>query len=175
MRGVIRALGGLLLLGLAACASEPPATSVGGDGDIAFLQTPISCVPYARAVSGIDIRGDAWTWWGQADGRYLRGRLPRAGAVLVFTRTKRLPHGHVSVVTRVVNAREILVTHANWGSTRGTRGRVTRDVRILDISPGNDWSRIKVWNLEIDDFGLPYAAQGFIYPVTGTMTTASGI
>lgn len=173
MRGVIRSLGALLLLGLAACASEPPATSAGSEGQTAFLQTPISCVPYARAVSGIDIRGDAWTWWGQADGRYLRGRLPRAGAVLVFTRTKRLPRGHVSVVTRVVSAREILVTHANWGSTRGTRGRVTRDVRILDISPGNDWSRIKVWNLEIDDFGLPYAAQGFIYPVTGT-ATASG-
>jgi hypothetical protein len=168
MRGVIRALGTLLLLGLAACASEPPVTIVGSDGQTAFLQTPISCVPYARAVSGIDIRGDAWTWWSQAEGRYLRGQLPRPGAVLVFARTNRLPHGHVSVVTRVISAREILVTHANWGSTHSTRGRVTRDVRILDISPGNDWSRIRVWNLEIDDFGLPYAGQGFIYPGAGT-------
>jgi len=165
----------VLLFGLAACASEPPTTVVGSNGQTALLQTPISCVPYARAVSGIDIRGDAWTWWGQAEGRFLRGPLPRPGAVLVFSRTKRLPNGHVSVVTRVVGAREILVTHANWGSTRATRGRVTRDVRILDISPGNDWSRIRVWNLEIDDFGLPYAAQGFIYPGPRSTTTASGV
>ncbi|MGC8159731.1 hypothetical protein ACP3WZ_24715, partial [Salmonella enterica] len=31
------------------------------------------CVPFARAASGIQIYGDAWTWWGQAAGRYRRG------------------------------------------------------------------------------------------------------
>jgi hypothetical protein len=163
---MIRFLGAVLLLGLAACASRPPAPT-GGEGEFPLLpppSTPLSCVPYARAVSGIDIRGDAWTWWGQAEGRYLRGRQPQPGAVLVFTRTKRLPRGHVSVVTRVVSRREILVTHANWGSSRATRGRVSQNVRIVDISPGNDWSQLKVWNADIDDFGLPYAAQGFIYP-----------
>src|SRR3546814_5614904 len=28
------------------------------------------CVPFARAASGIQIYGDAWTWWGQAEDRY---------------------------------------------------------------------------------------------------------
>ena len=32
------------------------------------------CVPFARAASGIQIYGDAWTWWDQAEGRYQIGR-----------------------------------------------------------------------------------------------------
>jgi hypothetical protein len=38
------------------------------------------CVPFARAASGIQIYGDAWTWWEQADGKYERGTVPRVGA-----------------------------------------------------------------------------------------------
>ena len=30
----------------------------------------LQCVPYARDVTGIDIYGDAHTWWQQAAGRY---------------------------------------------------------------------------------------------------------
>src|SRR6478672_2506999 len=37
------------------------------------------CVPYARDYSGIQIFGDAWTWWTQANGRYARGQLPIRG------------------------------------------------------------------------------------------------
>lgn len=29
----------------------------------------LQCVPYARQISGIQIYGDAWTWWGQAEGK----------------------------------------------------------------------------------------------------------
>jgi surface antigen len=162
----------VLLLALAACASERPVATAApaapaAEPQVAVLppppSEPMQCVPYARQVSGIDLRGDAWTWWGQAKGRYARGKKPRLGAVLVFQKTRALPRGHVSVVTRVVDAREILITHANWSSTSDTRGQVTSDVRVIDISPGNDWSEVRVWNGS--DFGRPYPAAGFIYPV----------
>jgi len=178
MQGMIRGFGGVLLLALAACASErtvataapAPATP---EPQYAVLpppppSEPMQCVPYARQISGIDLRGDAWTWWGQAEGRYARGKRPRLGAVLVFQKTRALPRGHLSVVTRVVDAREILITHANWSSASDTRGQVTSDVRVIDISPGNDWSEVRVWNG--NDFGRPYPARGFVYPVP----TASG-
>ena len=42
------------------------------------------CAPFARMISGISIRGNANTWWSQAAGRYLRGSLPKVGAVLAF-------------------------------------------------------------------------------------------
>jgi hypothetical protein len=168
--GVIRALTGLALLALTACAgaSVPTGTPSPPQQEQALLPLPdgpLECVPYARHVSGIAIRGDAWTWWHQAEPRYARGRAPRPGAVLVFARTRALPRGHVSVVTHVIEAREILVTHANWGSTAATRGLVASAVRVIDISPGNDWSELRVWNGA--GFGRVYPAQGFIYPGVG--------
>src|SRR4051812_27488985 len=60
------------------------------------------CVPFARAASGIQIYGDAWTWWNQAEGKYDRGHAPKVGSVIVFAKTSRLPLGHVAVVSRVV-------------------------------------------------------------------------
>lgn len=157
------------MLALAACAGPPTgpaAPPAAAEPELAALPLPtepLQCVPYARQISGIDLRGDAWTWWGQAAGRYARGKRPRAGAVLVFQRTRMLPRGHLSVVTRIVDTREILITHANWGSTADTRGKVARDVRVIDISPGNDWSELRVWNGS--DFGKAYPAAGFIYRV----------
>ena len=169
--GVIRALIGLALLALSACAGTPtPPTATAAPHQQALLPVPLhdgplECVPYARHVSGIAIRGDAWTWWHQAEPRYVRGKAPRPGAVLVFARTRALPRGHLAVVTDVVGAREILVTHANWGSSAATRGQVASGVRIIDISPGNDWSELRVWNGA--SFGKAYPAQGFIYPGVG--------
>ena len=168
MQGMIRALGGVVLLALAGCASQPTVSTapVEAGPRLALLplpSEPIQCVPYARQVSGIGLRGDAWSWWGQAAGRYERGKKPRLGAVLVFKKTRVLPLGHLSVVTRVVHAREILITHANWASSADTRGRVASDVRVIDVSPGNDWSELRVWNGS--DFGKPYPAASFIYPV----------
>jgi surface antigen len=120
------------------------------------------CVPYARQVTGIEIYGDAWTWWQGAAGLYERGARPLAGAVLVMKRDGRLPHGHVSVVTEIVDAREIRVTHANWGWAGKKRGQVESDVSIIDVSPTNDWSQVKVWNG--GSYGRIYPAYGFIYP-----------
>ncbi|MCQ4161473.1 CHAP domain-containing protein [Roseomonas sp. GC11] len=124
----------------------------------------MTCVPYARARSGIDLRGDAWAWWEAAAGLYDRGHAPRPGSVLVLPRQGRLRDGHLSVVTRVVSAREIRVDHANWASG-AAKGRITRDQPVLDISPANDWSLIKVWYPPAGDYGATtYAARGFIHP-----------
>ena len=124
----------------------------------------MQCVPYARQVSGIELYGDAWRWWEGASGLYERGAAPLPGAVLVMKRDKRMTHGHVAVVTRVVSAREIRITHANWGFAGKPRGQVDRDVAVIDESPANDWSQVRVWNG--GSFGRIYPAHGFIYPRT---------
>ena len=137
MRGMIRALGGLLLLTLAACGGgRPPAPAVAEIAPqiaVPRPSEPLQCVPYARQVSGIDLRGDAWTWWLQAEGRYARGKKPRPGAVLVFRNTRALPRGHLSVVTRMIHAREIVITHANWGSAAG-QSHLTTTATIPPLS-----------------------------------------
>lgn len=124
----------------------------------------LSCVPYARARSGIALHGDGWEWWDAAAGRYGRSRSPRPGRVLVFMRTARLPHGHLSVVTRLVSAREIRVDHANWASGRD-KGRETRDQPVLDVSAENDWSLVRVWYPPAHAYGAgTWPTLGFIHP-----------
>lgn len=122
------------------------------------------CVPFARAASGIAIYGDAWTWWDKAAGRYRRGDVPRPGAVVVFERTGRLPLGHVAVISRVIDSRVVMVTHANWSRQNGERGHAEQDVTLTDVSPGNDWSEVKVWFRDNDGLGgSVYPVYGFIY------------
>ena len=122
------------------------------------------CVPFARAASGIQIYGDAWTWWDQAGGRYRRGHTPKAGAVIVFEKTSRLPLGHVAVVSRVVEKRVVMLTHANWSRLNGERGHAEQDVTLFDVSPDNDWSTVKVWFRDSDGLGGSiYPVHGFIY------------
>ncbi|MEO5865768.1 MAG: CHAP domain-containing protein, partial [Sphingomonas sp.] len=86
------------------------------------------CAPYARQISGIEIRGNANTWWGQAAGRYERGHAPKVGAVLAFRSSGRMRLGHVAMVSDVVNDREVLLTHANWSHP----GAIERGVRAID-------------------------------------------
>lgn len=122
------------------------------------------CVPFARAASGIQIYGDAWTWWDRAAGRYQRGEAPRPGAVIVFARSARLPLGHVAVISRVVDDRVVMVTHANWSRQNGERGHAEQDVTLTDVSAGNDWSAVKVWYRDMDGLGSTvYPTYGFIY------------
>jgi hypothetical protein len=122
------------------------------------------CVPFARAASGIAIYGDAWTWWEQADGRYRRGETPRTGAVIVFARTSKLPLGHVAVVSRVVEKRVVMLTHANWSRRDGKRGHAEQDVTLHDVSADNDWSAVKVWYRDSGGLGgSVYPVHGFIY------------
>jgi surface antigen len=122
------------------------------------------CVPFARAASGVQIYGDAWTWWDQADGRYDRGSKPRIGAVIVFPKSDRLRLGHVAVVSRIVEKRVLMLTHANWSRLNGKRGHAEQDVTIFDVSPRNDWSQVKVWFRDTEGLGgTVYPVAGFIY------------
>ncbi|WP_326524302.1 CHAP domain-containing protein [Sphingomonas sp.] len=129
------------------------------------------CVPFARAASGIQIYGDAWTWWGQADGRYPRGKAPRVGAVVAFAKSSKLPLGHVAVVSRIVEPRVLMLTHANWSRFDGKRGRVEQDVTLFDVSPRNDWSQVRVWFRDTTGLGgSTYPVHGFIYGPRGGNT-----
>jgi surface antigen len=122
----------------------------------------ISCVPYARQVSGIQVAGNAWQWWDNAAGEYARGNQPEAGSVLNFRANSRMPLGHVAVVSHVVNAREIVVDQANWGS-RGMRGGVSHNVAVVDVSEANNWSAVRVALGRDGEFGSVYPTYGFIY------------
>ncbi len=155
---------------LAACASPsrqaalPAGASVstGGAAEMVAAARPLQCVPHARALSGLPIRGDAWTWWPAAEGRYLRGPTPWVGSVLVLKRTDRLRRGHLAVVTRVLGPREVLAEHANWLN----RGMIHRNVPLVDVSPANDWSHVRLWYVPGGHLGgRTYPANGFIHPV----------
>ncbi len=167
-----RALLGACALGaplamLAGCGtSRAPAPPVIADVPGHGPYTGISCVPYARQRSGIQLAGDAWQWWDAAAGRYSRARRPEPGGVLVLARTSRLNSGHLSVVRRVVSSREIRVDHANWASG-SLRGRVAEDQPVVDVSPRNDWTQVRVWYPRINALGnTVFAAHGFILPRT---------
>jgi surface antigen len=143
----------------------------------ATADTYWQCVPFARLISGIQIFGDAYTWWRQAVGRYETGFTPRAGAVLCFKPTARMRLGHVAVVTQVLTDRVVQITHANWSPIDGSRGKVEKDVTVIDVSPGGDWSEVKVWYDPNRDLGgSVYPTNGFIYPdATARMLAASGV
>ena len=121
----------------------------------------LQCVPFARSVSGIAIYGNAKTWWGQAAGTNARGNRPRAGAVMAFAGTRVMPLGHVAVVSRILNAREVLLDHANWSRPGG----IERGVLAVDVSAAGDWSAVRVWHSPTRSLGLRInPVQGFIYP-----------
>jgi surface antigen len=134
----------------------------------------VECVPIARAQSGIQIRGDAHTWWNQADGRYARGNTPRKGAVLAFKPYGAMTLGHVAAVSKVIDDRTILVTHANWSVINGRRGQVERNVQVVDVSQAGDWSRVRVWYAPLGDLGTTeWPVHGFIYPTEPTRYAAA--
>jgi surface antigen len=125
----------------------------------------LECVPFARARSGVQLHGPAADWWPGADGRYIRTSAPVVGSVLVFRRTSRLPNGHVAVVTRVLSERQILVSHANW-----VHHRVSENVSVIDVSPNNNWTMVRVWWPPSNQMGITtYPTYGFI--LSGSVTT----
>jgi len=170
LQAIVTVLASGLLAAACASAPEPMATPASPGAEVrAYGSTemvagarPLQCVPYARQLSGLEIRGDAWTWWSAAEGRYLRSRTPRPGAVLVLRKTDRLSRGHLAVVTRVIGPREIVAEHANWLN----RGRIHRNVPVVDVSPANDWSQVRLWYVPGGHLGgNVYPAHGFIHPV----------
>ena len=144
------------LLALSACAGGQP--RMGG-------LASVECAPYARQASGVQLFGDAASWWDAAAGRYARGSEPSPRAVLVFRRTARLPSGHVAVVTALRSPREIDVTQANW-----VHGQVARSEPVVDVSPGNDWTAVRVWWAPLGRLGSgTYPTWGFIAPGQPTL------
>ncbi len=135
----------------------------------------MSCVPFARSDSGIAVAGNAWQWWDNAAGVYARGSVPEPGSVLTFRSNGRMRLGHVAVVSRVINPREIEIEHANWWGP-GMHGGVARNIPVVDVSEANDWTAVRVGLGEAGHFGSVYPTYGFIYdrPDTGVMLTASG-
>lgn len=133
----------------------------------------ISCVPYARQVSGIEVAGNAWEWWNNAAGLYARGDKPEPGSVLNFRANGRMRLGHVAVVTQVVNPREVIVDHANWPSGGGIGG-ISHNIAVVDVSEANDWTAVRVELGRDGTFGSVYPTYGFIYnrPDTGTVVAS---
>lgn len=171
----------MLLFGLAACANA-------GGSDYLGVQTGLAaftpwraqavrlaalpaprlptgeCVPFARALSGVNLVGDARTWWGQAAPRFARTRTPSPGAVMVFRPHPDMPLGHVAVVTAIIDARTVLVAHSNWDGGLG-KGRVSLDQPVQDVSPRADWSVVRVWHEATRRLGPnAWALEGFILP-----------
>lgn len=116
------------------------------------------CVPFARNASGIQIRGDAHTWWGAAKGVYERGSAPKVGSVMSFRSTSGMSLGHVAMVSKVVSEREVLIDHANW-----SRNQVSLGMSVIDVSDAGDWSRVRVES-NPGAYGKVYPVNGFIYP-----------
>ena len=128
--------------------------------EIIVPKKPLQCVPYARKLSNIQIRGNAWTWWGQAEGRYPRNGRPKAGAVMVLKKKNAGNLGHVAYVEEIIGNRTLIVSHANWLN----QGRLHRNTPVIDVSKNNDWSAVRFWNTEGGHFGgNTYHPYGFIH------------
>ena len=131
----------------------------------------LQCVPFARAASGIELKGNAANWWDAAAGVYERGARPEPGSVLNFRANGHMRLGHVAVVTAVLDSREISIEHANWAGPGANKGGVARDIPVEDVSPRNDWSEVRVGLGHSGDYGSVYPTYGFIYdrPDNGAM------
>ena len=130
----------------------------------------IQCVAFARADSDITLPGNAVNWWRNADGVYARGTSPEAGSVLNFRANRRMRLGHVAVVNRILDSRTIQIDQSHWHANG-----ISRDVTVIDVSPSNDWSAVRVAVGRGGAFGSIYPTFGFIYPrpdASGRIITA---
>lgn len=175
-KNVLRALAPVLAAAaLSACASmpqpvatypsapitPPPVYDPYAPPRIVEGTDPLQCVPFARSASGIEIYGDANTWWLQAEGRYPRSNVPAPGSVLVMRGYNDPTRGHVAVVAVVVSSREIRVDQANWLN----QGEISLSVPVIDVSPMNDWTEVRVWYIPGNHWGgRVYQAEGFVHP-----------
>ncbi len=150
-------------------AMAAPAVAVRGVGSGTPIlpvsrATGLSCVPFARLATGMEISGNGGRWWYNAAGRYQRGRVPERGAILAMPASGSMRLGHVAVVSRVVNERTIEVDHANWGGPGLRRGQVLRGAMVIDVSDRGDWSAVRHQvGHDRTSFGRVYPVQGFIY------------
>ena len=155
---VIAALAGAVI---AAPGEARTSIDIGdASGGSTELSPYLQCVPYARSLTGIQIYGDAHTWWSQAKGRYARGSVPRPGSVMAVQPHGNSRLGHVAAVRKVLNSRTLLISHANWSEPGG----IEEDVRAVDVSPNNDWSEVRIWYGPSQSLGARHwPLYGFIY------------
>ncbi|WBO22778.1 CHAP domain-containing protein [Sphingomonas abietis] len=152
------------VLGVIAAVTAVATPAVAQDSYDGRIGAGLECVPYARQMSGIQIYGNAWTWWDQASARYQEGAAPKVGAVLVFRPKGVMKLGHVAVVSKIVSSRILMISHANWSRIGGVRGQIEKDVTLVDVSAGNDWSEVRVWWRDNHGLGTTrYPVYGFIY------------
>ncbi len=163
-----------LSLSLAACASTPEYNTdyhaaapkahhaaVTPQTGIAEQSKPLQCVPYARVHSGINIYGDAYTWWDKSEGQYEHSQEPLLGSVMMLTGYAGPNRAHLAVVRAMVSQREIRIDHANWFND----GSVYVDDPVMDVSPANDWTEVRIWNIRSQSWGTrTYLVRGFIGP-----------
>ncbi|PVA11758.1 CHAP domain-containing protein [Pelagivirga sediminicola] len=145
----------------AAAASIDPAREAMALREAADLRAKgqrVWCVPFARNVSGINIRGNAHTWWNKAAGAFDQSKEPAVGAVMSFRSTPSMPLGHVAVVSEIVAPDRIRVDHANWH-----RDQVSQGMTVIDVSGKGDWSSVRLES-NPDSFGSVYPVNGFILP-----------
>ncbi|WP_052265186.1 CHAP domain-containing protein [Ruegeria sp. ANG-R] len=168
LSGITRASVVLGLIALvSACAQNPDDADLDPERQAAALQEVsrkhargqrVWCVPYARDLSGIQIRGNAKDWWGKARNSFGRGNEPVVGAVMSFRATGGMPLGHVAVVSDIVTEREVIINHANWH-----RNKVSLKMGVRDVSKNNDWTLVRVES-QPGRYGSHYPVNGFIYP-----------
>ncbi len=137
----------------------------------------LQCVPFARAASGIELKGNAANWWDAAEGIYDRGARPESGSVLNFRAIGRMHLGHVAVVTAVLDSRQIEIEHANWAGSGAAKGGISHNIPVIDVSAENDWSAVRVGLGHTGEYGSVYPTYGFIYdrPDRGTMEANTGV
>lgn len=145
---------------MAPAAFERPADEVyEPTAYVADARARLQCVPFARREAGVEIYGNANTWWRQARGRFETSQAPEEGGVMVLRGYNNANRGHVAVVREIVSPRMIIVDHANWLNS----GEITRNVPIRDVSEAGDWSQVQVWHVPGRHWGArTYNVQGFI-------------
>ena len=166
---------GKRLVATGTSAKRKPGYAKAGKGRLVARGGGLQCVPFARNSSGIVVSGNAHLWWGNAEGVYARGQTPEAGSVLSFRANRSMPLGHVAVVSRVTNSRQLEIDHANWAGPGGRKGSVARGVAVVDVSENNDWTAVRVALGHTGDYGSIYPTNGFIYerPDTGSTMLAA--
>ncbi len=107
-----------------------------------------NCALYARAQTGVFLFGAAGGWWDEALAAISAAKSRRWARSWSSGERAVFPRATSRSSPRSINAREIVVDHANW-----YHGMVTRDVTVIDNSPNNDWSAVAVMDLGTGKYG----------------------
>ena len=153
----------------AASADTSDADAGVGAPSVEWPLKHLYCVEYARLRSRLAVFGDAKLWWARAQNLYEEFAEPAVDTVMVFSGSKRIRKGHVAVVTKIVSPREVIVDHANWQN----HGEIDHNTPVLDVSPKNNWSQVRVWDINSRQWGARvYKLSGFIAGNAPALATA---